>query len=72
MSTYIYKCKKCDKTFEVVQSIKSNPYIKHSEADKESNCAGEIRRLISAASLIFKGSGFYINDYKKSSENGKK
>jgi len=32
-----------------------------------SKCGGEIYRLMSAAGIVFKGSGFHVNDYKKSS-----
>ncbi len=62
MPTYDYECKNCNEIFEVFQSINSEPL---SVCKK---CGGELRRLIGGgAGVIFKGSGFYVNDYKKNS-----
>ncbi len=59
MPTYEYECNKCGHRFEAFQSI-SEKHLKHCP-----ECNGPVRRLISAgAGLIFKGSGFYITDYK--------
>jgi putative FmdB family regulatory protein len=57
--TYEYECEDCGKEFEYFQSM--------SEAPKTVcvACGGKLKRLVSAGSgLIFKGSGFYITDYK--------
>ncbi len=63
MPTYDYVCEKCDKEFEVFQSMKDDP-LKVCTCGKK----GKVRRKIGGGSgLIFKGSGFYITDYKKSS-----
>lgn len=63
MPTYEYECDKCGKQFEVFQSMKDDP-LKVCTCGKK----GKVRRLIGGgAGLIFKGSGFYITDYKKSS-----
>ena len=60
MPTYEYQCQKCKKKFERLQSMTAPP-VKKCEF-----CKGKVVRLISAgAGLIFKGSGFYITDYKK-------
>lgn len=62
MPTYDYRCKKCKKRFERLQSIISPPL------KKCVHCGGPVERLIGAgAGLIFKGSGFYTTDYKKKS-----
>ncbi|HTL70246.1 MAG TPA: FmdB family zinc ribbon protein [Candidatus Eisenbacteria bacterium] len=62
MPTYDYRCLKCKKTFEQMQKM-SDPPLK-----KCVRCGGKVERLIGAgAGLIFKGSGFYITDYKKPS-----
>lgn len=59
MPTYDYKCLACDVRFEKFQGITA-PAI---EACPE--CGGKVKRLIGAgAGLIFKGSGFYITDYR--------
>ena len=60
MPTYEYECLDCKRRFEIFQKI--------SEEKKEicPYCGGRVRRLISAGiGLIFKGSGFYITDYKR-------
>lgn len=59
MPTYQYRCTNCGKEFEELQKI-SDPPI-----DKCPFCGGKPERLISGgAGLIFKGSGFYLTDYK--------
>lgn len=72
MPTYEYVCEKCDHKFDHFQSIKDEA-IKVCPQEK---CGmkkwgkGKVRRAIGAgAGLIFKGSGFYITDYR--SENYK-
>ena len=60
MPTYDYECTKCGHTFEVFHAVNSSP------RKRCPRCEGKIKKLISAGSgLIFKGSGFYITDYKK-------
>lgn len=61
MPTYEYQCDRCGKNFEFFQSM-SEPRKETCEV-----CGGKLTKLLSAGSgLIFKGSGFYITDYKKS------
>lgn len=63
MPTYEYVCLKCGKNFEVFQSMKDAPLTTCPHCKK-----GKVRRKIGGgAGLIFKGSGFYITDYKKKS-----
>jgi len=60
MPTYEYQCKNCGFKFEEFQSIADAPL------EKCPTCQGRLERLVSGgAGLIFKGSGFYITDYKK-------
>lgn len=59
MPTYEYECDRCKYHFEEFQSITEEPLARCPK------CRGRVRRLISAgAGLLFKGSGFYITDYR--------
>ena len=59
MPTYEYKCLDCGIQFDRFQSITEDPIQECPE------CSGRTKRLIGAgAGLIFKGSGFYITDYR--------
>jgi len=62
MPTYDYRCKACGHAFEHFQSISSSLLRKCPECGKP-----KLERLIGAgAGLLFKGSGFYITDYRNS------
>jgi putative FmdB family regulatory protein len=68
MPTYEYKCDSCHHTFEVFQSIKAEPLTKCPNCGKS-----KLKKLISSgAGLIFKGSGFYLTDYKNKHSQTKK
>jgi putative FmdB family regulatory protein len=67
MPTYEYVCEKCHHQFEVFQSMKDRAL----EICPKDQCGqkkwgkGKVRRQLgSGAGLIFKGSGFYITDYR--------
>jgi putative FmdB family regulatory protein len=63
MPTYEYACAACGHQFEEFQSIKAKPLTTCPECKKK-----KVKRLISAgAGFIFKGSGFYITDYRSES-----
>lgn len=63
MPTYDYKCKACDHAWEEFQSIKAPPTKKCPQCGKS-----KAERLIGpGAGLIFRGSGFYITDYRSDS-----
>ena len=65
MPTYEYKCDACGHAFERFQPITSQPIRKCPECGK-----AKVRRLIgTGAGMIFKGSGFYITDYRSDSYN---
>jgi putative FmdB family regulatory protein len=77
MPTYEYHCEKCGKGFETFQSMKDEPYrvCPKELCRKKTWGKGKVKRLVGAgAGLIFKGSGFYITDYRSSgySEAAKK
>ena len=60
MPTYDYICKNCEKVFEFFQSMSDAPLTKCPDCGKQ-----ELRRIISGGTgLIFKGSGYYLTDYK--------
>ncbi|MCC7374496.1 MAG: zinc ribbon domain-containing protein [Verrucomicrobiales bacterium] len=70
MPTYQYECAKCGHQFEVFQSMKDNAL----EVCPKDKCPqkrwgkGKIRRQLGVgAGIIFKGSGFYITDYRSDS-----
>lgn len=70
MPTYEYLCTKCEGTFDVVQSMKDP----HLATCPENLCRMEAwgqgcvkRQLGTGAGLIFKGTGFYITDYRSDS-----
>ncbi|NNM53210.1 MAG: zinc ribbon domain-containing protein [Spirochaetales bacterium] len=60
MPTYDYVCQTCGHEFEAFQSMKDNPLTECPE------CQGPVKRKVGGGTgVIFKGSGFYINDSKK-------
>jgi len=60
MPTYDYVCQNCSHEFEAFQSMKDDPLT-----DCPS-CQGKVKRKVGGgAGIIFKGSGFYVNDSKK-------
>jgi putative FmdB family regulatory protein len=70
MPTYEYSCEKCGQNFDAFQSMRDEPFR---ECPKEL-CRlpkwghGKVKRLLgTGAGLIFKGSGFYITDYRSDS-----
>lgn len=67
MPTYEYKCEKCGNRFEKFQNMTDTPIINCPK------CNGPVCRLIGNGSgVIYKGSGFYINDYKNGTRNHKR
>jgi putative FmdB family regulatory protein len=70
MPTYEYHCQKCGQNFEAFQSMRDEPFR---ECPKDL-CRlrkwgrGKVKRLLgTGAGVIFKGSGFYITDYRSDS-----
>lgn len=66
MPIYEYRCLKCGKTFEALQSISAEPI------SKCIHCQGKTKKIVSLSSFQFKGKGWYLTDYKKSGESEKK
>lgn len=67
MPTYEYECSSCGHTFEAFQSMSEAPLSSCPE------CGKAVKRLIfGGTGVIFKGSGFYVNDSRKNSPPGPK
>ncbi len=67
MPTYEYHCEKCKKNFELFQSMKDEALktCPKERCRQKSWGKGAVKRLLgTGAGLIFKGSGFYITDYR--------
>jgi putative FmdB family regulatory protein len=61
MPTYEYYCTSCRFEFEEFQSIASEPI----QVCPKCKVKAVKRKISGGTGLIFKGSGFYITDYKK-------
>lgn len=62
MPTYEYACRDCGHHLEVVQSFNDDPLTTCPR------CGGGLRKVFSAAGIIFKGSGWHIKDYGRSGD----
>ncbi len=62
MPLYAYKCDNCGVQFDRMQKFSDKPIKRCPECSKST-----VRRVIQPSGIIFKGSGFYVNDYKKKS-----
>lgn len=70
MPTYEYLCEKCGLEFEKFQAMAEDALtVCPKDLCKKKRWAkGKVKRIIgSGAGLIFKGSGFYITDYRSDS-----
>src|SRR3990170_5704577 len=61
MPIYEYQCTACPCRFERKQSIHDEPVKTCPQ------CEGVTKRVLSPVGIIFKGSGFYVTDNRKSS-----
>ena len=66
LPTYGYQCTQCQHEFSVFQSMKDDPIATCPE------CGGAVKRLLYPVGIVFKGSGWYINDSRSpdKSESG--
>lgn len=65
MPTYVYRGLACAHQFEQFQKMSDDPLTVCPE------CGGPVQRVIHPVGIVFKGSGWYITDSRKSSSNGK-
>jgi putative FmdB family regulatory protein len=63
MPTYAYRGTACAHEFETYQSFSEDPLTECLE------CGGPVRRVIQPTGIVFKGSGWYITDSRKSSSS---
>ena len=61
MPLYEYQCQKCGERMEVIQRIAELP------SQHCPKCGAEMKKLLSAPAIQFKGSGFYKTDYANKS-----
>lgn len=66
MPTYDYKCADCGRIFEKFHGMNENPQV----ICPECSSANTSRQVSLGAGIVFKGAGFYVNDYKKSDSHG--
>jgi putative FmdB family regulatory protein len=64
--TYQYACTDCGEPLEVAQKFSDDPLTVCP------SCGGSLRKVFSAAAIVFKGSGFYRNDSRKPGESAAK
>ena len=64
MPTYVYRCQNCDTLTEAFQKMTEDP-LTTCQA-----CSGSLRRVLQPVRLVFKGSGFYVTDYKRAETGG--
>lgn len=60
MPTYHYRCSECGHSFDFFQKFADDPLTECPE------CSGPIRRVPQPVGIVFKGSGWYVNDSRES------
>jgi putative FmdB family regulatory protein len=65
MPIYEYECKKCKAHIEVFQKVSDKP------PSKCRKCGGKLERKISAPAIQFRGSGWYVTDYARTTKSDK-
>jgi len=63
MPTYHYRCSDCGHSFDFFQKFADDPLTTCPE------CGGTIRRVVQPVGVVFKGSGWYINDSRDSKKS---
>ena len=64
MPTYAYRCRDCGHQFDIFQKFSEDSLTVCP------TCEGSIRRVIQPTGIVFKGTGFYINDSRNSPKSG--
>ena len=63
MPTYHYQCRDCGHSFDQFQKFSEDPL------SVCPSCGGAIQRVIQNVGVVFKGSGWYITDSRKSTDS---
>src|ERR1044072_428943 len=66
MPVYEYECTKCKSHTEAFQKLSDKPLTKCKK------CGGRLEKVVSAPAIQFKGSGWYVTDYKTKATKGEK
>lgn len=64
MPTYAYRCTACSHAFDMFQKFTDEPVTECPE------CNAAVRKVFQPVGIVFKGSGWYINDSRKPESNG--
>lgn len=59
MPIYEFECEECGHRFEVMMGFDEDP----PDTCPQEGCGGKVSKLFSPPAIIFKGSGFHVNDY---------
>lgn len=65
MPIYEYECRKCKAHIEAFQKVSDKPLTKCR------NCGGKLEKKLSAPAIQFKGTGWYVTDYAKTTKSDK-
>ncbi|MGB3954459.1 MAG: FmdB family zinc ribbon protein [Brooklawnia sp.] len=65
MPTYQYRCQACTNELEAFQKFTDDPLTDCPD------CGGSLRKVFAPVGIVFKGSGFYATDSRKSSSASK-
>jgi putative FmdB family regulatory protein len=65
MPIYEFECRKCKAHLEVFQKVSDKP------PSRCRKCGGKLERKLSAPAIQFKGSGWYVTDYAKTTKSDK-
>ena len=68
MPIYEYECKKCGQRFEIRRKFSDAPV----KTCRQQGCSGRVFKVLSPPAIVFKGPGFYVNDYGRGNGNGKR
>ena len=73
MPIYTYRCDECGQEFDFKQGINDKPLTECPDeiCKKHNHAKASVSRVFSKnIGLVFKGTGFYLTDYKKQNSSG--